>query len=264
MVARLWRYQYPDIPMYHFSRKLANLKAHLVPWAKETFGNVASRISQCTSSLSAIQNALNLDPSSLTLLQAEVNYRHQLSELHWIEESRAQQQSRIRWLKEGDANTKFFHASVKARRARNTICNLEDNGNTINDNPSISNLFLNRFKLLYNKHHNCVTLPEDILQKSISTEDNLALCSMASMDELSSIIKALNTNRALGIDGFNGAFLKATWHVIAGDLLAAVNNFLRSGRLLAQVNHIVIYLIPKKVVPMTVAVSSDRPLQYDI
>ena len=54
MVARLWRYQYPGNPMYHFSRKLANLKAHLVPWAKETFGNVASRISQCTSSLSAI------------------------------------------------------------------------------------------------------------------------------------------------------------------------------------------------------------------
>ena len=214
MVARLWRYQYPGNPMYRLTRKLANLRAHLISWAKETFNNVASRINQCTSSLSAIQNALNLDPSSSALLQAETNYRHQLLELHRIEESRAQQQSRNCWLREDDANTKFFHASVRARRARNTIRNLEDNGDTISDNHRISSLFLNRFKLLYKKHHNSVTLLVDILQKSVTAEDNLALCSMASMDDLYTIIKALHTNRAPGIDGFNSAFIKVAWHII--------------------------------------------------
>lgn len=40
------------------------------------------------------------------------------------------QKSRDRWLKDGDENTKYFHASIKANRAKKTSKKLEDeNGN---------------------------------------------------------------------------------------------------------------------------------------
>ena len=121
IIARAWRYQVPGNPTFRFTKKLVNLKNHLRPWVKLAFGNTAERIDHCTASLTTIQNALESHPSCSALLQAEVNYKHQLLDLHWQEEKPAKQQSRIRWLKEGDANTGFFHAVIKARRARNLI-----------------------------------------------------------------------------------------------------------------------------------------------
>ena len=71
------------------------------------------------------------------------------------------------------------------------------------------------------------------------------------MDELQTVITSLNPNRAPRADGFNGAFYHSTWTIIATDLLAAVNNFLRYGKLLAQANHTLLCLIPKKTIPAT-------------
>ena len=86
----------------------------MLPWDKEVFGCTKDRIEACTKALSSIQMMQIDDPMSSGLLQAEVNYRRQLAELCWQEESCLRQQSRIHWLWEGDANTAFFHASVRA------------------------------------------------------------------------------------------------------------------------------------------------------
>lgn len=72
------------------------------------------------------------------------------------------------------------------------------------------------------------------------------------MDELQTVVRSLNPNHIPGLDGFNGAFYRATWSTIANDLLAIVNNFLRSGRLLAQVNHTLLCLVPKMPIPASV------------
>ena len=67
--------------------------------------------------------------------------------------------------------------------------------------------------------------------------------------EIREVVFQMHPNRAPGADGFNGAFYRATWDIISSDLLEAINNFLRSGCLLTQVNHTIIYLIPKTLVP---------------
>ena len=82
LMARSWRYQLQGNPTYRFVSKLANLKRYLLPWVKQVFGVTKDRINQCTISLLTIQNALELDPSSSALLQAERNYRTQLLDLH--------------------------------------------------------------------------------------------------------------------------------------------------------------------------------------
>ena len=192
--------------MFRFTKKLANLRDHLIPWAKTTFGNASDRILQCTTSLAVIQTTLDSEPSSSALLQAELYYRIQLTDLHRIEESRARQQSCIRWLREGDANTKFFHAFVNVRRARNTIRNLDNNGVILNDYLSILALFMDRFKHIYNQPQCSHRFPMDLLFAVISPEDNNSLCALPSMEELHGIIKRLNSNRVPGVDGFNGGF----------------------------------------------------------
>ena len=85
------------------------------------------------------------DPMSSGLLQAESNYRQQLTNLYAHEELQAKQQSRVRWLREGDANTAFLHASMRARRARNTIKNIEANDVLVTDHQSIVQLSVDRY-----------------------------------------------------------------------------------------------------------------------
>ena len=94
--------------------------------------------------------------------------------------------------------------------------------------------------------------PQGLLMSSITKEDNCTLCGLASMDELNAVVRHLSPNRAPGFDGFNGAFYKASWPIISSDLLEAINNALRSGHLLPQINHTILCLVPKKVVPESV------------
>ena len=72
------------------------------------------------------------------------------------------------------------------------------------------------------------------------------------MEEFSAVVGHLSTNRAPGINGFNGGFYQVAWPIISTDLLDAINNVLRSGHLLPQVNHTVLCLVPKKAVPESV------------
>ena len=175
-----------------------------------------------------------------------------MSDLYWQEESTARQQSRIRWLRDKDANTTFFHASIKARPARNTIRNLEVDGRLINDPLSIGRAFHHKYSMLFNQCKGSCGIPQGLLKVSIMEEENRCLCTLATMDELREVVRKLSSNRAPGMDGFNGAFYKATWHLISKDLLEAVNNVLQSNHLLAQVNHTILCLVPKKIVPVTV------------
>ena len=156
---------------------------------------------------------------SSDLLQAEVNYRRQLAELYCQEESRSRQQSRICWLREGDANTAFFHASVRARHSRNTIRNLDHQGNLLNDNLSITQAFRDHYLALFNQRRNIRGLPSNLILNKISKSDNQTLCSLASFDELREVISRLSIDRASGVDGYNGGFYRATWSIIFADLL---------------------------------------------
>ena len=165
---------------------------------------------------------------------------------------RAKQQSRIRWLKEGDANTGFFHAAIKARRAKNLILNLNDNGVTTSDPLRITHLFSTRFRHLFNQSHATTRIPQDLIHRVLNLEDNRPLCALASMEELHSVIKHLNANQAPGVDGYNGMFYQAAWPIITKDLLEDVNNILHAGKLLTKVNHTLICLILKKAIPDSV------------
>ncbi|WVZ87246.1 hypothetical protein U9M48_033916 [Paspalum notatum var. saurae] len=66
-------------------------------------------------------------------------------------------------------------------------------------------------------------------------------------EEVLSAIKELPVDRALGPDGFTGAFYKANWSFIKADVLAALNDFHAGyGRGFDKLNNGLIVLLPKK------------------
>ena len=75
-----------------------------------------------------------------------------------VEEMFWRQKSRVLWLREGDRNSKYFHALVKQRRARNRITQLlDDNGNVVEDEEGLVAIATSYFRQIFESSN-----PEDI------------------------------------------------------------------------------------------------------
>ncbi|KAL2237429.1 UNVERIFIED_CONTAM: hypothetical protein Sindi_0934600, partial [Sesamum indicum] len=55
----------------------------------------------------------------------------------------------------------------------------------------------------------------------------------------------INDNKAPGPDGYSSCFFKKAWNVVGDQVCSAVLDFFRNGRMLRQLNHTVIALVPK-------------------
>lgn len=78
-------------------------------------------------SLEELKDKLDRSQVDHSLLAAEVSsIQNQLQKAYKEEEEFWQQKSRNLWFKKGERNTKFFHATIKNRRARNHISGLND------------------------------------------------------------------------------------------------------------------------------------------
>ena len=75
-----------------------------------------------------------------------------------VEEMFWRQKSRVLWLREGDRNSKFFHALVKQRRAKNRITQLlDENGNVVEDEERLVVIATSYFRQIFESSN-----PEDI------------------------------------------------------------------------------------------------------
>jgi hypothetical protein len=70
------------------------------------------------------------------------------------------------------------------------------------------------------------------------------------MEEIEAIVKDMPTDRAPGLDGFNGIFMKKCWETIKGGFIKIVNDFCEENIQLDYINTPHITLIPKKSDPL--------------
>ncbi|GKD26031.1 putative RNA-directed DNA polymerase, eukaryota, reverse transcriptase zinc-binding domain protein, partial [Tanacetum coccineum] len=63
--------------------------------------------------------------------------------------------------------------------------------------------------------------------------------------QLTVAIFSMGDDRAPGPDGFTVAFFKKAWDVVGGDITCAIQDFFSNGKLLKELNHTIISLIPK-------------------
>ena len=70
----------------------------------------------------------------------------------------------------------------------------------------------------------------------------------------------MDENKAPGPDGYGIAFYKSAWPVIGEEVILAVEEFFKNGKLLGMVNSTAITLVPKKQCP--VSPFDFRPISY--
>ncbi|GJT49872.1 putative reverse transcriptase domain, reverse transcriptase zinc-binding domain protein [Tanacetum coccineum] len=76
--------------------------------------------------------------------------------------------------------------------------------------------------------------------------------------EVKDAIFSMGNDKSPGPDGFTAAFFKEAWDIVGNDVTCAVCEFFTNGKLLNELNHTIIALIPK--VSSSLRVTNFRPI----
>jgi len=106
--------------MYILSQKLKILKSKLKFWNKETFGNVHALVKDAEDKLQGIQNNIDVNGHTDTLMEQEKQAQINLQQSLNIEEIFWKEKSKVKWHLEGDRNTSFFHRTTKIKNKPNS------------------------------------------------------------------------------------------------------------------------------------------------
>jgi hypothetical protein len=163
-----------------------------------------------------------------------------------VDRARKKQCARIANIKEGDANTKFFHLRVNARRRKNHIQRLKHNQGWVTDHIAKEEIVSNHFQTIMGTR---VARSNDFNWEELNfaTTDLHSLGDPFTEEEVKCAIDQMPSDKALGPDGFTGMFFKRCWGIIKGDLMRVIHLF---GDLHAEnfhwLNPANIALLPKK------------------
>ncbi|VFQ96158.1 unnamed protein product [Cuscuta campestris] len=246
MVQKTWG-NLPTIGgMRGLANKLSSLKAALKTWNKETFGDIFSQLQQAEDKALETEKDFEINPSQenreiMQKANAALIYATNLEVQYW------KQKANIRWLEKGDSNSKLFQAYVKGKRRKLSISHIIKPNGAGTSNPSeikteAISFFENSFKQCQHPSFDPI-LP--LIPLILTSDDNLRICAIPSMDEVKQAVWELDGNSASGPDGFNGNFFKATWETIRQDVLTASQEFFMGQPIPRAYGSTFLTLIPK-------------------
>lgn len=248
IVEEIWNEEYNGAMQYRLVTRLANLKKALKELNHREYSGISARAEQARLELEEAERAIDADPNDVLLRQSVPVLRDKATYLASANHQFWRQKAKIHYAVENDRNTKFFHSAVKRRSTRNTINMLKLHDGTITtDHDIIEQEFLAFYIDLFGTSVETNHIDFDILQNGpmINSEDCPTLIKSVTSDEIKEALYDIGDDKAPGPDGYTSTFFKATWDITGPDLCAAVMEFFRSRKILKQLNHTIITLIPK-------------------
>lgn len=231
-------------------RTMKMLKKDLRGINKRHFSGISERVKDQSAKVEGLQRQILTAPAP-ALVTEEHSERDKLNLLLIAEQKFFRQRSRVRWEIVGDRNTTFYHNSVTKRNSWNHIHFLRDE----NDN------FLGATADI--KAHSAAYF-QGILGETVSPVSPISVDSLKELVhfrcselqtaylkrevlpvEIKGTIFAMPLSKSPGPDGYSVEFLRASWDTVGEDVIAAIAEFFRNGRLLKDLNTTTIVLIPK-------------------
>ncbi|XP_074265375.1 uncharacterized protein LOC141587805 [Silene latifolia] len=207
-------------------KKLKSLKWPLKQLNKDNFDDIVNNTARAKMNLEFIQLKLGDDPSNAALIIQELEANSSVRFLEYACSEFLLQKSKAIWVDKGDDNSKYFHSFIKGRQLRNKVLN-------------ISHRVVKLGKVCFAEHKQLLLLP-------------------VTDEEIKKAMFSIPNHKAAGPDGYFSAFFKDAWDVVGAIVCLAIKDFFQTGKLLKQLNHTLISLIPKCAMPQNV--TQFRPI----
>ncbi|XP_074293044.1 uncharacterized protein LOC141619940 [Silene latifolia] len=247
--------------MYMVVKRMKTMKQDLKNLNRDTFHDVEKNAHIMLMTLHNIQEELQLRPSDPQLIEVEQEAADGYRALDEARYAFLAQKAKVNWLEEGDDNTAFFHSAIKKRRMSNKVVQIEDeNGIVLTQIQDINYTFERYYINLLGASCSVKGVHRPTIRQGtiLNEEHHRCLARAVTGEEVRRAIFDIPGTKSPGPDGFNSQFFKDAWGVIGADVVAAVQDFFVTGKLLKQINNTTLTLIPK--VDMPKSVNQFRPI----
>lgn len=245
VVESAWRVTIRGNYSFVLCKKLFFLKGDLKKLNAMHFSHISTRADRASKALKDAQLQLSCQPDNVDLSGVLPGSRKEASTLADAERLFSSQKAKCSFLKDNDRCTKFFHDLVKRKAKRNFIAVVYKKDGT--PTCSIEDEFIHFYKGLLGSSSSSQPIEPEIFRSGhcISSEQVMAFTGIISSEEIKDALFCVGDDKSLGPDGFSSIFFKKSWSIIGDDFCKAIQEFFTSGRLLKQLNHTAIALIPK-------------------
>ncbi|XP_055814708.1 uncharacterized protein LOC129884436 [Solanum dulcamara] len=204
LVENCWSRSIEGNPMWIFHMKMKRLANTLSNWSRNQFGDIHAKVKEYEEAVRQAEEDLinrqsNENRSKLHAINAEyIRYMK-------MENTILRQKTQLQWFKEGDMNSSYFHALIRGRRRKLYIHRIQtEEGSWVQGDAEIAEAACEHFQQIftgeenYIQQHNLQCIPP-----MVTDQQNETLQATPSMEELKTVVFAMNPNSAAGPDGMN-------------------------------------------------------------
>ncbi|XP_022024397.1 uncharacterized protein LOC110924709 [Helianthus annuus] len=258
IVSRGWETSINGVFQFSVVKKLKSLKSPLRHLLFRQ-GNLHNKVKDLRNKLDGIQRRIDDDPASVVLREEELSIQRDYQEALLDEERFLKQKSKVEWLAAGDMNSAFFHSSLKDRIHHSRISVIQDSTGKIYEDDSVHEAFVKHYENFLGGMHSSSLMPSpDLFTRSLASDVASHMIRQVTPEEVKKAMFSIGSDKAPGPDGFTAGFFKGAWPIVGSEVTKAVIDFFNTGKLLRELNHTLIALIPKSSSPLSV--TDYRPI----
>ena len=194
------------------------------------------------------QLRLHVDRDNEELLLQDKLLRLRLVNLKSFEKMFFGQKLKASCLKFSDKGTKFFHAMMSHKHRHNIIHAIRRSDGLMTTSwEEVGAEFVSFFQHSLGCSKDTIPVEASVVQsgKCLDEGTHSLLLAPVTNEEIRSTLFSIGNDKAPGPDGYSSYFFKKSWEVVGDDFCFAIRDFFSSGKLLKQVNHSIIALVPK-------------------
>nr|GEV67078.1 hypothetical protein [Tanacetum cinerariifolium] len=136
---------------------------------------------------------------------------------------------------------------------------ITNSANVVVTGNEVPDVFVAHYESFLGTNMDCTDLDTTgLFVKHVSEFSNANMVRQVSNDEIKRAMFDIRDGKSPGPDGYTSAFFKKRWDMVGSDVCRVVRNFFDNGKLLKEVNHTFLALIPKVTTPLRV--NDFRPI----